>query len=132
MFAIQKTKGAWLARAAVGLALLGAVGLAAAQAVPGGGGIPTVPLPAEAGGGSNVVQLLRWGFGVIVLLLCVGMAGMAVPTVGFTTIGKFKDYTSGRGELGDFVGATVVGIVVLAVVFALAALGLTIIPVTLV
>lgn len=93
--------------------------------------VPDIPLPAGTDA-NNLPGILRWGIGVVILLLALFIAGFGILSVGASALQKFREYTNGRADVGDVITTTGLGIGILVVALLMVAGALRVIPVTIV
>lgn len=93
--------------------------------------VPDIPLPAGTDA-NNLPGILRWGLGVVILLVALFVAGYGILSVGAAALSKFNDYVKGRGEVGEVIQTTGLGIGILVVALLLVAGALRVIPVAIV
>jgi hypothetical protein len=113
-----------LARYALAAALLSAPVLALAQVE-----MPTIPQPTGVADG-DIIGYVRWGLGMVFMLLGGSTAVYSLFTAGSRTVAKFHEYSNNRAEFGDVVTIAVAGIVVCTLCILLVVAGLRVIPVT--
>lgn len=122
--------GALQVAKARGLQLAQAAAIAVLVHTPAWAQIEIPEVQAPAGVEQNdYVGYMRWGIGVIILLTAAALAGYSLITAGSSALAKFREYTSGRGDVGDVIQVVILGGVLAAFVALLAYAGIQIIPV---
>lgn len=102
-----------------------------AQAAPGGGGPPTMPLPTEAGTDTNNVLAALWGYGRFVVQVLLILVAAAI-FIGVTTVcvRKFMEISERDGKLTEVIPVAGVGLLVLSVSALLLTIGWSVISTT--
>ena len=91
--------------------------------------MPTIPQPTGVADG-DIIGYVRWGLGMVFMLLGGSTAVYSLFTAGSRTVAKFHEYSNNRAEFGDVVTIAVAGIVVCTLCILLVVAGLRVIPVT--
>jgi hypothetical protein len=122
----KKQMAQTLGKGLVGVLLMGAFGLAMAQAA---GGLPQVKLPAEATAGGWITTA-KYVIGATLLILSLALGGGAFMVGGSAVLRAFNDVTSKKATVGDVAVTIVMAAVVVVVVVGFAIAGASIIPTT--